>query len=175
MHKALFLDRDGLINIDHAYVYRQEDFDFVDGIFEVCRAAQAKDYELIVVTNQSGIGRGYYTEADFYVISDWMIDQFKQNGVLIKDVYFCPYHPTAAEGDYKKDMPCRKPHPGMLLDAANEHQIDLAQSIMFGDSVKDVEAGDAAGVKLSVLYDPNDKHQSIANRVSKLVDIIPML
>lgn len=104
-----------------------------------------------------------------------MVEQFKLNGVLIKDVYFCPYHPTSAEGDYKKDMPCRKPHPGMLLEAANEHQIDLTQSIMFGDSVKDVEAGDAAGVKLSVLYDPNDKHQSIANRVSKLVDIIPML
>jgi len=64
----------------------------------------------------------------FYMISDWMIDQFKQNGVLIKDVCFCPYHPTAAEGDYKKDMPCRKPHPGMLLDAANEYQINLTQS-----------------------------------------------
>ena len=175
MHKALFLDRDGLINIDHAYVYRQEDFDFVDGIFQVCRATQAKGYELIVVTNQSGIGRGYYTEADFHVISNWMLDQFKQNGILVKDVYFCPYHPTSAKGDYKKDMPCRKPHPGMLLDASKDHQIDLSQSIMFGDSVKDVEAGDAAGVKLSVLYDPNGKHQSIAHRVSTLVDIIPML
>ena len=72
-------------------------------------------------------------------------------------------------------MPCRKPHPGMLLGAANEYQINLTQSIMFGDSVKDVEAGDAAGVKLSVLYDPNDKYQFIANRISKLVDIIPML
>ena len=175
MHKALFLDRDGLINIDHAYVYRQEDFDFVDGIFEVCRAAQAKGYELIVVTNQSGIGRGYYTEADFHVISNWMLDQFKQNGVLVKDVYFCPYHPISAKGDYKKDMPCRKPHPGMLLDASKDHQIDLSQSIMFGDIVKDVEAGEAAGVKLSVLYDPNEKHQTIAHRVSTLVDIIPML
>jgi len=175
MHKALFLDRDGLINIDHAYVYRQEDFDFVDGIFEVCRAAQAKGYELIVVTNQSGIGRGYYTEADFHVISNWMLDQFKQNGVLVKDVYFCPYHPTSAKGDYKKDMPCRKPHPGILLDASKDHQIDLSQSIMFGDIVKDVEAGEAAGVKLSVLYDPNEKDQTIAHRVSTLVDIIPML
>ena len=73
MYKALFLDRDGLINIDYAYVYRQEDFDFVDGIFDVCRTAQDKGYQLIVVTNQSGIGRGYYTEADFHLISDWMV------------------------------------------------------------------------------------------------------
>ena len=128
-----------------------------------------------MVTNQSGIGRGYYTEADFHVISNWMLDQFKQNGILVKDVYFCPYHPTSAKGDYKKDMPCRKPHPGMLLDASKDHQIDLSQSIMFGDIVKDVEAGEAAGVKLSVLYDPNEKDQTIAHRVSTLVDIIPML
>lgn len=143
---ALFLDRDGIINIDHAYVHRPEDFHFVHGIFELVAAANHLGYLTVVVTNQAGIGRGYYTETDFHALTDWMRAQFVQRGAIINAVYFCPDHPEHGVGKYRKESNFRKPAPGMLLQAADELSIDLDRSIMVGDKTTDMQAGKAAGV-----------------------------
>ena len=152
---ALFLDRDGVINADHAYVHKIEDFHFLDGIFELCQAAQKKGYKIIIITNQAGIGRGYYSEEDFHHLTEWMKEQFLQRGVTIDGVYFSPYHPEHGVGHYKKVTDCRKPNPGMILTAQKELDIDLANSVLVGDKESDIQAGENAGVGTSLLFRPN--------------------
>ena len=145
-NKALFLDRDGVINLDHGYVYRIQDFEFQSGIFELVHEACQRDYLVIVVTNQSGIARGMYTEQEFHALSDWMVAQFEQNGGSIHRVYHSPFHPVSGLGEFKKDTDCRKPGPGMLFSARDELDIDLGQSVMIGDKVSDMQAAINAGV-----------------------------
>lgn len=152
MVPALFLDRDGVINIDHGYVHRVADFEFVDGIFDLARSAVAAGYVLIVVTNQAGIGRGYYTEAQFLALSDWMRAQFAAAGAPITDVYFCPHHPDHGIGVYHRDCPCRKPNPGMIIRAGKDHDLDMRASILVGDTASDIEAANRAGVGRTVLF-----------------------
>jgi D-glycero-D-manno-heptose 1,7-bisphosphate phosphatase len=147
-NRALFLDRDGVINHDTGYTSEVEKFLFIDGIFDVCRAARRLGYLLIVVTNQAGIGRGYYSEQDFSLLSKWMCEQFVAEGAPIMDVLFCPYHPEYGVGDYKKDSFDRKPNPGMLLQAAEKYGLDLHRSIMIGDKDSDMQAAKNAGVGL---------------------------
>lgn len=149
---ALFLDRDGVINIDHAYVSKKENFEFVDGIFELCRSAKQLGFLICVVTNQAGIGRGYYTEKDFLELTDWMRSVFRAEGSEIDKVYFCPTHPEYGVGEYKTDSIFRKPGPGMISQAAQELGIDLAKSILVGDKETDIQAGIAAGVGCNLLY-----------------------
>lgn len=149
--KALFLDRDGVINIDAGYVHRPALFEFMPGIFELCRAAQNSGYLLIVVTNQAGIARGYYSEADFRDLTDWMKHRFLENGVHIARVYHCPYHPVFGEGPYKRESHDRKPNPGMLLRAQSDFNLDLASSLLVGDKFSDIEAARAAGVGVPIL------------------------
>lgn len=146
MRKALFLDRDGVINVEKHYVHRIEDFEFLPGIFELCAQASALGFQLVVVTNQAGIGRGYYTEADFAKLTAWMLDAFRQRGITIARVYHCPYHPTAGVGEYRRESFDRKPEPGMLLKARDELNLDLNHSVLIGDKDSDMEAGRAAGV-----------------------------
>lgn len=151
MNKALFLDRDGVINVDKNYVHKIEDFEFVDGIFELTKYFQDKGYLIIVITNQAGIGRGYYTEKDFHVLNDWMVEQFKKKGINITEVYYCPFHPTHGIGEYKKDSFDRKPNPGMILKAKEKYNIDLDESVLIGDKDSDIQAGENAGVKKNFL------------------------
>ena len=147
---AIFLDRDGVINIEKNYVYRIEDFAFVSGIFDVCRSAQDAGLIPIVVTNQAGIGRGYYTEDDFQRITAWMVDQFRLRGIRIGHVYHCPFHPTAGIGEYRRESFDRKPNPGMILKARDDFALDLANSVLVGDKDSDIEAGRAAGIRYNV-------------------------
>lgn len=151
-NRALFLDRDGVINHDAGYTSSTEKFKFINGIFELCRAATRLDYLLIVVTNQAGIGRGYYSEQDFFKLTEWMNKRFEDEGVLITDVFYCPYHPEHGVGCYKKESFDRKPNPGMLLRAAEKYQINLAHSIMIGDKDSDMQAACKAGVGARCLY-----------------------
>lgn len=144
--RALFLDRDGVINVEKNYVYRIEDFEFIDGIFELCAHAQNRGFKLIVITNQAGIGRGYYTEADFQHLTDWMLDAFRERGIAIDRVYHCPFHPTAGIGEYRRESFDRKPNPGMILQAWKDLDLDLSQCVLIGDKDSDIEAGRAAGV-----------------------------
>lgn len=143
---ALFLDRDGVINEDTGYVHRIADFRFRSGIFEACAAAQDRGLALVVVTNQAGIGRGYYTEAEFQALTAWMLDRFAERGIRFAGVEHCPDHPTHGIGPYRQDNPRRKPGPGMILDAAAAHGLDLGASLMLGDRATDMQAGRAAGV-----------------------------
>ena len=169
-HKALFLDRDGVINVDRHYVYRVEDFEFVPGIFDLCAAAAERGYLIVVVTNQAGIGRGYYTEADFARLSEWMVGAFKQRGIEIARVYHCPYHPTAGIGEYRRESFDRKPHPGMLLRARDELRLDLPGSVFVGDKDSDMAAGLAAGVGLLLKLVPGDADTAPSEGLVMAVD-----
>lgn len=152
LHSAFFLDRDGVININHGHVHKREDFDFIDGIFDVARYAHQQGYKLVVITNQAGIGRGYYTEDDFHQLTEWMCKQFSAAGAPIEQVYFSPYHPTAGIGAYLKDDFSRKPQPGMILKARAELDLDLRSSVLIGDKASDIQAGIAGGVGMNLLF-----------------------
>lgn len=145
---ALFLDRDGVINVDHGYVGRVDDFQFMPGIFDLVRAARSLGLRIVVVTNQAGIGRGFYSEADFAALTQWMCERFAEAGAAIDRVYHCPAHPTAGVGAYRVDSPMRKPRPGMLLAARDDLGLDLSRSALLGDKPSDMAAGRAAGVPL---------------------------
>ena len=153
MNKALFLDRDGVININHGYVYQTSDFEFIDGIFDLVQRANAQDYKVIVVTNQSGIGRGMYTKDDFELLSSWMVSIFAKNNAVIDDILFCPHHPEAKLLEYRQVCECRKPSPGMLTTAASKYDISLLSSIMVGDKRSDMEAAISAGIGNAVWFD----------------------
>lgn len=173
-YKALFLDRDGVINQDYAYVYKKKDFHFLDGIFELTIKAKAKNYLLIIVTNQAGIGRGFYSEEDFLNLMEWVKKKFSENNAAIDDIYFCPYHPSHGKGIYKKDSYMRKPNPGMIYKAVEKHNINLAESIMIGDNISDVEAGQNAGVGINILFN-NDKAHPNIKKIKNLRDAIKYL
>jgi D-glycero-D-manno-heptose 1,7-bisphosphate phosphatase len=149
--RALFLDRDGVLNHEVGYLYRPEDVRWVQGAFSLCRTAMELGYKLIVVTNQSGIARGLYSEQDFHVLTAWMHEQFASEGVRLDAVYFCPFHPVHGVGAYRREHEDRKPGPGMLLRAAHEHSLDLASSVMIGDRCTDVGAANAAGLRQAFL------------------------
>lgn len=148
---ALFLDRDGVINTDFGYVHTPECTEWIDGIFELCQRAQAMGLSIVVVTNQAGIARGYYSQAQFEQYSRWMVDQFRQREVDILAVYHCPHHPEFGIGTLKTECDCRKPRPGMILQAAREHGLDLSRSALLGDKVSDIQAAASARVGLRVL------------------------
>ncbi|HEY0666712.1 MAG TPA: HAD family hydrolase [Sphingobacteriaceae bacterium] len=174
MSKALFLDRDGVINIDKEYVYLKEDFEFFDGIFDLCKVATTLSYKLIVVTNQAGIGRGYYTEGQFKELNDWMCSEFEKNGVTIDKVYYSPYHPEHGIGSYKKDHHSRKPYPGMIKEAELEFDLDLGKSLLVGDKYTDILAGVAAGVNRNILLaetSPGELEDISYMRVQKLDEV----
>ncbi|WP_105213309.1 D-glycero-beta-D-manno-heptose 1,7-bisphosphate 7-phosphatase [Pseudoalteromonas sp. T1lg22] len=150
-NKAVFLDRDGVINVDHAYVHKAEDFEFIDGVFGACLAFQNMGYRLIVVTNQSGIGRGYYSEAQFAELSEWMTAQFAAHGVQLDAIYYCPHHPTKGQGEYGVDCDCRKPEPGMLQQGIEAFDLDPSQCIMVGDKHGDMLAAKSCGIGTKIL------------------------
>jgi D-glycero-D-manno-heptose 1,7-bisphosphate phosphatase len=151
-NKALFLDRDGVVNIDKNYVYRVEDIDFIDGIFEFCDYFQKKGYLIFIITNQAGIARGYYSVEDFRLLSDWMVSVFKERAITISKIYFCPHHP-----EITGPCNCRKPNPGMILKAAEEYDLDLSESILIGNHQSDILAGGNAGIIRNYLFnDPSD-------------------
>lgn len=169
--RALFLDRDGVINVNHGYVHKVEDFDFIDGIFDICRLARERGYLLIVVTNQAGIGRGYYDEETFHGLTRWMLGQFQQRGIEIAQVYFCPDHPEHGIGSYKRESLFRKPAPGMILQALRECGVSPEESILIGDSDSDILAGEAAGLANCILFDPLgefSKELQLVNKLSQL-------
>ena len=132
MKKAVFLDRDGVINVDHGYVYQVDDFEYIEGVFDACRELKQLGYKLVVVTNQSGIARGMYTEEQFHSLTEWMDWNFADKGVELDGIYYCPHHHEHGMADYKVDCDCRKPKPGMLESAARFLKIDMAQSVTSG-------------------------------------------
>ncbi len=148
---ALFLDRDGVVNREVGYLHKPEEVEFLPGIFDLCRAAQMLRYKLIIITNQAGIARGLYSEADFHRLMRWMIERFLREQIQLDGYYFCPHHPESEINQYRKDCMDRKPQPGMILRAAAEHKIRLSESIFVGDRCSDLQAGAAAHVGQLVL------------------------
>jgi D-glycero-D-manno-heptose 1,7-bisphosphate phosphatase len=170
-HKAAFLDRDGVINHERHYLYRPEHFEFIEGVFDACRHLQALGYRLIVVTNQSGIARGLYTEVQFQALSVWMCAQFAAQQVRIDAVYHCPHlhMPDAPVSAYNTQCQCRKPRPGMLQRAIRDFSLDPAQCLMVGDKGVDMQAAAAAGVARKILVQSghtlSDADRALADEV----------
>jgi len=150
--KALFLDRDGVINQDLGYVNKIENFFFMDGIFSLAQKARARNFLIIVITNQAGIARGMYTEDDFFKLTSWMEDQFLKHEAQITKTYFCPHHPDASILHYKKKCSCRKPGSLLFSQAQKKYNIDMKASVMIGDKVSDLEAANEAGVGSKLLF-----------------------
>ncbi len=145
--RAVFLDRDGTINVEKDYLYRSEDFEFIPGAPQAIRRLKAAGFLVIVVTNQSGVARGFYSEADVDRLHRHIQAELAGYATAIDAFYVCPHHPTAGEGRFRKDCVCRKGLPGMLLQAAADFAIDLASSWMVGDKLADVAAGEGAGCR----------------------------
>ena len=170
--KALFLDRDGVINVDHGYVHRTDQVEFCAGIFDVVQRARGLGYAVVVVTNQAGIGRNLYTEADFERLSAWMSAEFAGRGAPIDRFYHCPFHPEHGVGEYRRDSPLRKPNPGMLLLAAEELNLALADSVMVGDKGSDILAGQRAGVARTIRVGRPGARDDIAAQADIVVDAV---
>jgi D-glycero-D-manno-heptose 1,7-bisphosphate phosphatase len=149
--RALFLDRDGVVNEEVGYLHRADEVRFVKGIFSLCRTAARLGYRLIVVTNQAGIARGYYSEADFELVMEFMRGEFRAKGVELDAVYYCPFHPEHGVGKYKQDHEDRKPGTGMLRRGAREFGLELSESVLVGDRCSDVRAANAAGLRQAFL------------------------
>ncbi|MBP2169913.1 D-glycero-D-manno-heptose 1,7-bisphosphate phosphatase [Erwinia toletana] len=148
---AIFLDRDGTINVDHGYVHEIDNFQFIDGVIDAMRELKKMGFALVLVTNQSGIARGMFTEDQFISLTEWMDWSLADREVDLDGIYFCPHHPDATEDAYRQQCDCRKPQPGMLLSAQQELNIDMAASYIVGDKIEDILAGKAAGVGKKVL------------------------
>jgi D-glycero-D-manno-heptose 1,7-bisphosphate phosphatase len=144
--RALFLDRDGVVNEEVGYLHRAEEVRFVDGIFSLCRTAARLGYRLIVVTNQAGIARGYYTESDFNLLTEFMRQQLLAEGVVLDAVYFCPFHPEHGVGEYRREHEDRKPGTGMLRRGVREFGVELDKSVMVGDRCSDIAAANSAAL-----------------------------
>lgn len=144
MRRAVFLDRDGTINVEKEYLYRIEDFEFVPGAEDAVRRLNDAGFMVVVVTNQSGVARGYYTEEDVETLHRYVAARLDAYGARVDAWFYCPHHPDG-RGSYALPCDCRKPLPGMLREAAKRYDIDFAGSYMIGDKLADVEAGLAAG------------------------------
>jgi len=163
--KTIFLDRDGVINKELNYLYKIEDFEFIDGVFETCKYLTSLDYKIIVITNQSGIARGYFTEDDYQIITQWMIAQFNKNGVDILDVLHCPHLPDS-------NCNCRKPKPGMIKDAKHKYGIDIQNSWLIGDKENDIIAGNSSGISNTILVKSGHKINELDSNAKFILDSI---
>jgi D-glycero-D-manno-heptose 1,7-bisphosphate phosphatase len=167
--KAIFLDRDGVINKEKNYLYKVEDFEFIDGVFESLKYLQNLGYKLFIITNQSGIRRGYYTLEDFDKLIVWMLKQFEQNDIKISKVEFCPHTPYDS-------CDCRKPKTGMIDNILKNYDIDLANSWLIGDKQSDIQCAKNANIKNTIQVQSGhsfNKNESLADFVLPTIkDII---
>ena len=166
------MDRDGVINEEVGYLHKIKDFKFINGVMDSCNYFLSLGYQIIVVTNQSGIGRGLYKEEDFHILNQWMLDNFEQEGVRILDVFFCPHGPD-------DNCYCRKPKPGLFKDAKEKHDIDMNKSWMIGDKEADIEAANNAGISQTILVrsghiidEDATKSKYILDSIIDIVDVI---
>ena len=166
MKKAVILDRDGTINVEKDYLYKIEDFVFEKGVIEGLKLLQEMGYIFVVVTNQSGIARGYYTEEDVEILNAHIQEILNDKGIKIEKFYYCPHHPEKGIGKYKVQCKCRKPQTGMLDQAVEEFDIDRKASFMVGDNISDIEAGINAGMT-PILVTTGHGHEHV-ERITKM-------
>tara|TARA_R110002073_G_scaffold258681_1_gene421653 strand:+ start:2393 stop:2908 length:516 start_codon:yes stop_codon:yes gene_type:complete len=148
--KVVFTDRDGVINKENEYVFKIEDFEFIDGVFSSFKYLQSKGFHIIILTNQSGIGRGYYKEKDFNIVNQWMLQKFKEQNIDILDVLYCPHKP-------EDHCICRKPKTGMFEKAYKKHPIDKKKSWMIGDKESDIKAAINFGIENTIMVESGHK------------------
>ncbi|MFM2485872.1 D-glycero-beta-D-manno-heptose 1,7-bisphosphate 7-phosphatase [Celerinatantimonas yamalensis] len=166
---AIFLDRDGVINEDGNYVGCVDDFHFIEGSIEAMQAFKKAGWLVVVVTNQSGIARGVFSEADFLALTEWMDWSLVDRGVTLDGIYYCPHHPDYGGEDYQQVCDCRKPNPGMFMQAAEELDIDLEQSWMVGDKESDLLAAKRAGVQHRLLVRSGEAISSSTEELAEQV------
>jgi D-glycero-D-manno-heptose 1,7-bisphosphate phosphatase len=167
---AVFLDRDGVINKDKNYVSRVEDFEWIEGAREAIKLLNDRGYLVIVITNQAGVARGYYTEEDVHALHCWINDELGRMGAHIDAFYYCPHHPEAGIEKYRMHCDCRKPLPGMLLKALEDWPIEREHSCMIGDKEKDVDAANAASIN-GILFNSGSLFEYI--QTSILINWLP--
>lgn len=159
-NRAVFLDRDGTINADKGYIYRIEDFVFLPGVLEGLTLLQRAGYLLIILSNQSGIARGYYTEEDYQKLTAWMLAELQKNGITIAGSCYCPHHPQGVVERYRKVCDCRKPQTGMFEAAVREHDLDISTCYAIGDRLRDCAICKAGGCR-GFLIGNNEKTEVI--------------
>lgn len=164
MNKAIFLDRDGVINRDKGYVHKIEDCEFFSDTFKALQKAP-KNFKLIVITNQAGIAKGYYTEETLLKFTAWMLDEFKKNYINIDKVYYCPHRPDGAVEKYAINCDCRKPAPGMIMQAQKEFDLNLSECWLIGDKASDTKAGENAGCT-TILIKTGGAYKDIAEKTA---------
>jgi D-glycero-D-manno-heptose 1,7-bisphosphate phosphatase len=170
--KIAFLDRDGVINRDVHYLSKIHDFEYVDRSKEALRLLRANAYEIVIVTNQAGIGRGLVTPEEYRDLTNFYLDDLRRCGVSILDVYHCPHHPEASIEGYRKVCVNRKPQPGMIKDAMLKYEVNPEQSFLVGDKVSDVEAGLAAGINSVFLVETGHTlEETVYNKYVVLKDL----
>ena len=163
--KTIFLDRDGVINKDINYLYKVKDFQFIDGIFDSCIYFQKLGFKIIVVTNQSGISRGYFSEKEYKNLTNWMLNEFKKNGIKILDVFHCPHLPDS-------NCSCRKPMPGMFINAKKKYNIDMENSWLIGDKETDIIAANSSGISNTILIKSNHKINELDSKAKYIFESI---
>ena len=173
--RAAFVDRDGVLNEDHGYVGRAEDFRWLPGAIDALKRLQDAGWALVVITNQSGIARGFYTEADFARLCEHVGAELAARGVRLAAIEHCPHLPDAAVAAYRRDCDCRKPAPGMILRAARALDIDLTASWLFGDKASDIAAGRAAGVGRCWLIGDNAAASGADGAAASLAEAVDTL
>lgn len=172
--KAVFLDRDGVINVDHAYVYKKSDFDFLPGALEGVAELVRKGYAPVMITNQSGLARGYFTLENFRRLCFWLAGVFEKNKAPLAAIYFCPHLSTATIEQYRLQCNCRKPEPGMILSAAQDLNLDLHASLFIGDKKSDMQAAQRAGVPKRFLIQDcktDDSYEPATDLAKNILDI----
>lgn len=170
-NKAVFLDRDGVINFDYGYIGTIDRFKIIPGVMEALQTFQSYNYLLIIITNQSGIGRKYYSIKDFELLNNHMKKIFSDKNVFIKDIFYCPHLPH-------QNCFCRKPNPGMLNKAIEKYNIDVDRSLLFGDKETDILAGKSAGIKKNILISNNPRELNsypTYKSIKKYVDTIKII
>ena len=175
MNKAVFLDRDGTLNVDKGYLYKVDDFEWIPGVLDGLKRLHDAGYLLIVVTNQSGVGRGYYTEEDVQHLHDWMCDEAAAHGAPITACYYCPFLPGATVKPYDLDSDWRKPKPGMVLAAMKEYDIDTTQSFLIGDKQRDIDCGEKAGVQGYLFTGGNFADSTVQHSFFSFIVLFPEL
>ena len=163
--KTIFLDRDGVINKEVNYLHKIDDFEFIYGIFDACIYFQKLGYKIVIITNQSGISRGYYTEKQYQIVTKWMLNEFLNNQIQILDIFHCPHSPEA-------NCNCRKPNPGMLLDAKSKHNIDMKKSWMIGDKENDIIAANKSGITNTILVKSGHQINEISSNAKYILESV---
>ena len=165
MEKVVFLDRDGVINIEKNYLYKIEEFEFIDGVFESLKYLQNLDYKLIIITNQSGIGRKYYSMEDYNLLTDWMKNKFKENGINISGVFCCPHSP-------QDNCQCRKPKIGMIKESEKLFKIDYSNSWLIGDKTSDIETANNINISNTIQVCSGHKFDKSTSKAKYIIDSI---